>query len=215
MTGVIVIGDHVQALGIIRSLGRRGIPVYLLHDKKLCIGRFSRYTKKFLVVPDDNDEIKFIDFLTRLAKNDLVKNWILMPTNDSWAHILSKNKEALEVYYRVPTPSWDILKFAYNKRLTFSIAEKKSVPFPKSIFPDSKEDIYDRIDELSFPVIIKGVIGLKFYRNMGFKALKAESKEELFEYYNTQDIDPKETIIQKVIVFPGFIPWNNRSCGLI
>jgi len=33
--GVIVIGDHVQALGIIRSLGRRGIPVYLLHDKHL------------------------------------------------------------------------------------------------------------------------------------------------------------------------------------
>jgi len=53
---VMVIGDHVQALGIIRSLGRRGIPVYLLHDKHLCISRFSRYIKQFIKTPKPSNE---------------------------------------------------------------------------------------------------------------------------------------------------------------
>ena len=31
--GVIVIGDHAQALGVIRSLSRHGIPIYLFHEE--------------------------------------------------------------------------------------------------------------------------------------------------------------------------------------
>ena len=41
-TGVIVIEGHVQGLSNTRSLGEKGIPVYVV-DKDNCIARYSRY----------------------------------------------------------------------------------------------------------------------------------------------------------------------------
>ena len=44
--GAVIIGGHFQGLGILRSLARHNVPIYLL-DQELCIGRFSRYAKRF------------------------------------------------------------------------------------------------------------------------------------------------------------------------
>src|SRR5580700_4165831 len=41
--GAVVIGGDYQGLGIVRSLGRRGIPVCVIDDER-SIARFSRYT---------------------------------------------------------------------------------------------------------------------------------------------------------------------------
>jgi predicted ATP-grasp superfamily ATP-dependent carboligase len=223
--GVIVIGDHVQALGIIRSLGRHGIPVYLLHDQNLCIGRFSRYTTRYIKIPDACKESEFIDFLIRLAKNDQVKDWMLMPTNDAWVYMLSKHKEILEEYYRVPTPDWDVVKLAYDKRLTYSIAEKNEIPIPRTIYFENSDDVYEKLKNIRFPVIIKGAHGYEFYRKTGVKVLLARSHNDLVWYYKKYSaiINPSETVVQEVI--PGnsstfsFCSFRNNElivywCGL-
>lgn len=201
--GVIVIGDHVQALGIIRSLGRHGIPVYLLHDKNLCIGRFSRYTKRFIKIPTPNNEQEFVDFMTKLANKEQLEGWILMPTNDAWVYVLSRHKEALEDYYKVSTPSWDIVKFAYNKKRTYMIAEMNDIPIPKTFYPENIESVHEEINDLQFPVIIKGAIGHNFYRKTGVKVLLAKSQDELIRQYTNHSsiIDPSETVVQEII--PG------------
>jgi D-aspartate ligase len=201
--GVIVIGDHVQALGIIRSLGRRSIPAYLLHDKELCIGRFSRYTKHYIKTPRASNESGFIDFMIKLAKNNQVRDWILMPTNDAWVYVLSKHKETLEEYYKVPTPCWDIVKFAYDKKLTYSISEKNNIPVPKTIYLEDIDNVHEELKDIRFPVIIKGAIGHKFYRKTGVKVLLAESQDELIRHYTKYSsiVDPSETVIQEII--PG------------
>lgn len=201
---VIVIGDHVQALGIIRSLGRRGIPVYLLHDKHLCISRFSRYTKQFIKMPDLSNESEFVEFMIELStKNKQVRGGILMPTNDAIVKIISKNKEVLEEYYRVPTPSWDVVKFALNKRLTYLIAKKTKIPIPKTICPDSISDIEKLYMNVQYPVILKGVYSFDFYKKAGVKAYKANSFNELKKILNdiSSLVNPSEIIIQEEI--PG------------
>ena len=203
LPGVIVVGDHVQALGIIRSLGRHNIPVYLLHDKSLCIGRFSRYTKRYIKIPNPNNEQEFIDFMITLAKNEQVRDWILMPTNDAWVYVLSKHKETLEEYYRLPTPSWNIVKLAYNKKLTYQIAEKNGIPIPKTFYPENIKDVHEKMKGIKFPVIIKGTVGYKFYQRTGVKVLKAESQDELIRLYTKYSsiIYPSETMVQEIV--PG------------
>lgn len=202
--GVIVIGDHVQALGIIRSLGRRRIPVYLLHDKNLCIGRFSRYTKRFIKTPSPNDEQEFVNFMIKLAEKDKIKDWILMPTNDAIVKIISKNKDLLKEYYQVPTPSWGVVKFALNKKLTYSIAKKAEVPTSKTFCPNSILDI-EKLQTMNipYPVIFKGIDGFNFYKKTGAKAFKANSFDELWEIKNDilHLVNPSEILIQEVI--PG------------
>ena len=201
--GVIVIGDHVQALGVIRSLGKRGIPVYLFHDKNLCIGRFSRYTKRYMRIPSPGNESEFMDFMIKLAKKDQTKGWILMPTNDVAVYTLSKHKEILEEYYRVSTPSWDIVRLAYNKKLTYQTAEKNDIPIPKTIYPENLDALNEISHNIDFPVIIKPAIVDHFYTKTKTKVFKANTKEELVHAYieASHIIDPSEIMVQEVI--PG------------
>jgi len=199
--GVIVIGDHVQALGIIRSLGRKGIPVYLLHDENLCIGRFYRYTKRFIRTPSPSNELEFMNFMIEFAKKEQVKGWILMPTNDAAVYILAKNKEILEEYYRVSTLYWDTVKLAYNKKLTYQIAEKNDIPIPKTIYPENLNEIYEISSDIDFPVIIKPTIVDHFYKKTKTKVFKANTKEELIQAYvkASSVINPSEIMVQEVI----------------
>jgi predicted ATP-grasp superfamily ATP-dependent carboligase len=211
-TGVVVIGDHVQALGIIRSLGRHGIPTYLLHDKNLCIGRFSRYLSKFIKMPNLDDSSEFIDFLINVAKKYHLNGWILMPTNDAAVKIISQNKEILEECYRVPTPGWEITKFALNKTLTYSIAEKLGIPTPKTFHFSSFSDC-DQSRDIQYPIIVKGVEGLSFYKKTGVKAFKVNSSDDLKKICNDifHLVDPSEIIIQELI--PGNTDGVHSFCS--
>jgi len=190
-------------LGIIRSLGRRGIPVYLLHDKHLCISRFSRYTKQFIKIPKPSDESKFINFMIELAKKRGVEGWILMPTNDAAVYTLSRHKEILEGYYRVSTPCWDVVKHAYNKKLTYQLAEKIGIPIPETFYPENVEELHEILSDICFPVIIKPAIVERFYKKTKTKVFKANTKEELVQAYikASRVIDPSEIMVQEVI--PG------------
>jgi len=201
-TGVLVIGNHVQALGVIRSLGRRNIPVYLVNDRSLCISRFSKYLRKFIKIDITNDS-EFVDSMIKLATKENTEGWILMPTNDIMVYILSRYKSILEEYYRVSTPSWDVIKYAYDKKLTYELAKKSGVPTPKTVYPKDFDDVVGIASNLEYPLIIKGINGYTFYRKTKVKVMYVNSKEELINAYKrlTPIVSPTEIMIQEVI--PG------------
>ena len=58
--GALVVGGDHPGLGVVRSLGRRGIPVFVVDDQP-CISSFSRYAKRVIRVPDILDERKTVD----------------------------------------------------------------------------------------------------------------------------------------------------------
>ncbi len=80
-TGAIIIGGHFQGLGILRSLGRQNIPICLL-DNEFCIGRFSRYPKKFFKCPSVHQGALFFEFLKNLAIKENLEGWIIYPVDD-------------------------------------------------------------------------------------------------------------------------------------
>src|SRR5437899_6046866 len=60
--GAIVMGADYRGLGIVRSLGRRGIPVWVLkHDDQL-LAALSRYARQSLAWPglDDAERVRFL-----------------------------------------------------------------------------------------------------------------------------------------------------------
>lgn len=204
MPGVIVIGDHVQGLGIIRSLGKRQIPVYLVHDKTLCIGRFSKYLRKFFKSPEISDQSEYINFIIGLAKKYNLYGFNLIPTNDAAVYLLSKNKRILEEYYKISTPGYEIIDFAYNKKLTLTLAENNNIPIPSTFYPENIEDLNEIHSNIKYPVIIKGIVGHEFYQKTGVKTFIANSKEELVGHYKKIEsvIDPSKIMIQEVIPGP-------------
>src|SRR5690606_25313339 len=58
--GAVVVGGNFPGLGIVRSLGRRGIPVCVIDDE-ISVSRVSRYTTHHVRVPDLLDEQRAVD----------------------------------------------------------------------------------------------------------------------------------------------------------
>ena len=202
--GAIVIGDHVQGLGIIRSLGRHGIPTFLMNDRSLCIGRFSKYVSKFFLCPSIEQETQFIDYLINLAeKTEDINNWVLFPTNDAAVRNLSLNKTRLEEYYTVPSPPWEVIRCTYNKKITNQIAERCGIPIPRTYYPKDEEEVLALSKELEYPVIIKPAVMHTFYTITKAKVIVVSSADELIKGYRTaiRIIDPTEVMVQEII--PG------------
>src|SRR5580704_8347076 len=79
--GAVVVGGDYQGLGIVRSLGRQGVPVCVVDDEH-SISRFSRYSTQFVKVADLRDERRAIDGLVEIGKRLSLHGWVLYPTRE-------------------------------------------------------------------------------------------------------------------------------------
>jgi len=198
--GAVIIGGHFQGLGILRSLARHNVPIYLL-DQELCIGRFSRYAKRFARCPSVRQELLFLNFLTDLARTENIEGWIIYPNDDETVRFLAKYKEQLQEYYRIPTPSWDVVKFTHEKKLTYQLAEESGIAIPKTYYPRNLEELEQL--NLEFPVILKPSVKEPFYSKTRKKAIRIDDKEELVREFEKalSIIDGSDIMIQELI--PG------------
>jgi predicted ATP-grasp superfamily ATP-dependent carboligase/CelD/BcsL family acetyltransferase involved in cellulose biosynthesis len=199
--GAVIIGGTFQALGLVRSLGKQGIPVYVL-DNKENIARYSRYKKKYLTCPDVHKESIFVKFLLDLAQKDNLNGWVIYPNNDETVYLLAKYKEHLEKFYRVTTPPWDIVKFAYDKMLTYQLVEKAGIAVPATYYPRSIEEVAQL--DVRFPAILKPSIKEPFYSKTHKKAIRVENKEQLIDEYTRMvpKIEPSQTLMVQELI-PG------------
>jgi predicted ATP-grasp superfamily ATP-dependent carboligase len=199
--GAIIINGNCQGLGLLRSLARQNVPTCLL-DRGLCIGRFSRYARRFLKCPDVKEEALFLKFLTDLAIKENLKGWLLYPNDDETVYLLSRYKEPLEEYYRVTTPSWEVVKYAYDKMLTYRLAEQCDIAVPRTWYPRNAEELEQL--KIEFPVILKPSIKDPFFGHTRQKAIRVDDRSELMEKYHeaAQAIDQSQTIMVQELI-PG------------
>ena len=80
-TPAVVIGGGVNGLGIIGNLGRNGVDVYCVVNKKN-EAVYSKYCKKYFVSPGvEHDLQKLTIFLTKF-KHKIGREAVLFPTSD-------------------------------------------------------------------------------------------------------------------------------------
>lgn len=195
--GAIVLGGHVQALGIVRILGRLGIPVAVIDSTRHCIARWSRYCFAFYRVSDDELE----QFLMEEKCTEDHAGWVIFPTNDFHVRVLSMARESLGRHYVVSTDRWETVGIFYNKKNTYRLAGENGVPIPATFFPDGVNDL--ERPEITFPCIVKPAVMHDFYRKSGKKVFLCRNRKELEDNYwkALELIPPEEVIIQEVI--PG------------
>lgn len=198
-SGVIVIGGHIQGLGIIRIYGENGIPSILLDETKYNIARHSKYCRRFYKIDPLADLADYL--MSVLPKKERVKNWLVIPTNDKYVQILSKNKNRLEKIYQVSVGAWTVIQNCYDKRLTYKIAKTLGISIPGTIL---LEDIIDIEDiDIAFPCILKPAIMHKFYSQVKSKVIICYSKNDLIDkILIAEKFIPKEEIIIQEII-PG------------
>lgn len=197
--GAIVIGGDYRGLGIVRSLGRQGIPVWVLTDQHMIAG-FSRYARRRSAWPS-GDEEQQVRYLLETGRRHGLEGWVLFPTGDDTSRLVSRHHAKLRERYRLTTPDWETLKWAYDKRLSNRLASEVGVAHPWTRYPRGSEDVASL--ECSFPVILKPAVKDSFNPFTLAKAWRVENREELVARYQEacRMVQPEFIMIQEMI--PG------------
>lgn len=181
LIGAVVIGGDYQGLGIVRSLGRRGVPVCVIDDE-MSIARYSRYCTRFAKVGALREERKIVDTLMETAERLGLEGWVLYPTREELVAAISLNREELKRHYRVPTPAWSSVQWAWDKRNTYRLAQEVGIPIPATYYPETVEDLA-ALDQVRPPFVIKPAIKENFVYATKAKAWRANSHAELRELF--------------------------------
>src|ERR1700735_5504630 len=97
--GALVIGGDHPGLAIARSLGKRGIPVYILDDQH-CISVYSKYATRVVRTEDLRDPEKTVDAVLEVGKRYGLRDWVLFPTRDETVMAFSKHLDRLSEFFR-------------------------------------------------------------------------------------------------------------------
>ena len=198
--GAVVIGGDYRSLGVVRSLGRRGIPVWVLRDDHY-LAHWSRFCERTLPWPDATEREK-VAYLQDLARRHGLEGWALFPTEDETAALIARNRDELSGSWRLSIlADWDALRWAYDKRLTYQLADAAGVAHPRTWYPASADDVA-RFDG-PYPVILKPAIGAPRSALAVAKAWPADDPAMLMARYHEacMSIDPSLIMLQEPI--PG------------
>lgn len=198
--GALVVGGDYHGLGIVRSLGRQGIPVYVVDDER-SIARFSRFTTRALRAADLRSPSTAVESVLDIGRRHELNGWVLYPTRDEIVAAFSRARDALAEVFRVPTPSWETVRATWDKRNTYRLADELGIPIPRTCYASRTEDL-GALD-LAFPVVIKPAIKEHFIHEAKVKALRADDSAQLEDIFRRVCgvIPPDEVMFQELI--PG------------
>lgn len=202
----IVIPCLVPGMAVIRSLGRKGVPVIALHYQNSEMAQASKYVRQRVWVPDvRTSEDEFISFLLDKAKE--WKGSLLLPCGEFELAAISKHKSELQSAYVVAAPEWELAEKTTVKKHTYRLAEKLGIPSPKTMVPESTDDIDKFKSDISYPCLIKPCEAHKFYEIFGCKMFQVDNEEQLYTSFNKTSQAGLEVMIQELI--PG-----DDTCGV-
>jgi D-aspartate ligase len=198
--GAVVVGGDYQGLGIVRSLGRQGVPVCIIDDE-CSIARFSRYATHAIRTGSLRDELATVEIVLDVGRRLGLDGWLLYPTRDETVAAFARYRSRLTERFRVATPAWNTMRWVWDKRNTYELASKLGIPTPRTYWPGTLREL----DEIPFdgPVAIKPAIKEHFVYATKAKAWRANTIDERRELFlrAADCVGPGEVMIQDLI--PG------------
>ena len=206
-----MVGGDYQGLGIARSLGRQGVTVVVLDDE-LSIARASRYVDSFHHVADLLDPQAALHALVDLGRSLPAGDWVLFPTREETVVLVSRHRALLSQWFRIPTPDFEVVRTAWDKRETYRRAQELGIPTPRFWLPRSEDDVA-RVP-LTTPVVVKPAIKEHFVYRTKVKAWRADTRHELMTAYRDASavVPAEEIIIQELV--PGTGSSQLAYCAL-
>ncbi|HEX5469789.1 MAG TPA: ATP-grasp domain-containing protein [Gaiellaceae bacterium] len=197
--GALVIGAEYRALGIARSLGRRGIPVEVLTHGDDVLAARSRYVRRSRPLPEAGAEQQ-VAFLLELGHGELA-GWTIFPSGDETAALVARHHALLSQCFVLTTPPWAVFRWAYDKRLTYRLASSLELGAPRTWYPAEHGGVASL--DVRFPAILKPTVKPTFNRLTAAKAWRVDSARELaVRYAEACELVPADDLVVQELV-PG------------
>lgn len=198
---VVVLGSgHHGALGIVRSLGRLEVPVYVVEPSLPAVSSVSRYCSgAFCWDLDNTSPEESLDFLFALGRH-LGKDTLLMPTTDSGVLFVAENASSLGESYMFSCPDLNVVQSLCSKHAMYHLAQSFGVPTPKSFFPQSRQEAVELSEITGFPLMLKTAEAWRSQNPAASSKVIVHSVKQLREDYDRMlDKDRSSLLLQEYI----------------
>jgi D-aspartate ligase len=208
MTTAVVVSGSTHALGVVRSLGRQGVPVVVVSYDKRDIATSSRFVRNVIRAPHpDKDEAQFVSVLLEVAQR--CPGSLLIPASDAALGTISRHKTGLEdAGLIVASDDPEVTETLLNKAKTFALARSAGVPSPATFAPSNEEDVRQFCASSEFPAVLKPELSHIYRELVGVKWTRLESLEEAIRAYSVARSLSLEVVLQELI--PG-----DELCGVV
>jgi D-aspartate ligase len=175
---------HHGGLGVVRSLGRLGIPVYGVYRQRLVPAAASSYLSgRFIWRGEAEDEDRFLDGMALIGER-LVRPAVLVPTDDLGAILVSLHAAALSRWFRFPHPPPGLAHLVASKKGLYELCGKLGIPCPQVSYPGSRHDVEEFAARAGFPVVAKAIEPWLLPAGAGLKSTSIiHSPEDLHDLY--------------------------------
>jgi D-aspartate ligase len=146
---------HHGGLGVIRTLGRAGVPVYGVHEGPWAPAAASRYLHGrcfWQPSPEDADEVRA--GLMRLASH-IGRPAVLFTTDDAGAIFLAEHGDQLRQWFLFANPPGDLPRRLAGKYSLYELCRELGVPCPQTALPGSLSAARTFAAEAGYPLIAK------------------------------------------------------------
>ena len=174
LQSIVILGGHIQALGLARQAKSRGLNVILIAKDPFAISRYSKAVDYFHVCKTDNE-------LNCLLRELQSKGVLLLPTSDEYIDFIYKDYDKYDSLFTLCLPSKSVINLFADKRKTYSFAQDNGIPHPKSWFPTSYEDVCRIAEIVEYPIVVKPAVMYSFHEIFRKKAFLCESRDNLLQ----------------------------------
>jgi predicted ATP-grasp superfamily ATP-dependent carboligase len=199
---VLALRAHHGTLGIARSLGRLGVPVHVVHGESAHPVRTSRYvtgwhTWDFSLEPPGRSIDRLLDLGRALGGRV-----VLLPTSDDTAELVADHAAALRETFLFQANPPELVRALSNKKALFGLAKRHGIPTADTTFPRSLDEVRVFAERAVYPVMLKGIDGLRLQARTGRKMVIVRSTDELLRQYQLLE-DPAEPNLMLQEYIPG------------
>ncbi|CAM03190.1 putative ATP-grasp superfamily ATP-dependent carboligase [Saccharopolyspora erythraea NRRL 2338] len=146
---------HHGGLGLIRSLGRAGVPMYAVQEHRYAPAAHSRYVRGHWVWrPDAQDVDGVLRGLRGIAER-IGRTAVLFPTDDAGAIFLAEHGNSLREWFSFPQPPHDLPRLLAGKYTMYRLCQALGVPCAQATMVGSPDEAGEFADRFGFPVVVK------------------------------------------------------------
>jgi predicted ATP-grasp superfamily ATP-dependent carboligase len=175
---VVLFSGNATGIGLLRALGRHGVPLAALDCVPDSIALRSRYAYGELTPDVHHEEEPFIAGLVGLGRQ-LPRRALLIPSHDDYVDCIPRHHERLSEWFLLQQPPPERMRSLLTKEEQVRAAWRAGVDTPRTLFIRTRDDIDGAAGEMRFPAILKPAVPLAFRREMGAKVVRVASHDEL------------------------------------
>jgi len=190
---ILLLSGYWQAsLACLQSLGRKGFDVFIVDGEHHLALAHSRYCRSQIFSPSARDEDLYCEFLRGLVSSRGYD--VLIPVSETTTRYCVKHQQEFAGNIRFIVPSYEIWSIAADKSKLNQFALSKSIPAPRTFFPENNAEVMALLKEIVFPCVLKLPLGAAT-QGVFF----TDKEKDFLAAYDKKDFGGQWPIIQEFV----------------